>query len=204
MLRFIPGFAAALVAIVLGCAPEVEPVTPPPSLTGAVPNQVLAGGGALTIALQGADFTSGSRVRVNGADRTTRYLGSTALEADLLASDVASATVLTLHVFSGPPGGGASGTITFTVTALSGCGEAACTPITAAYISHFQELNCTGPEAYYTAYKGFDGIRRSWNGTGEAGTIIRTLTHKSYKEGATCSNQWPAGNTLPDFVRIYR
>lgn len=84
------------------------------------------------------------------------------------------------------------------------CDEDACTAITAAYISHFAELDCTGAEAYYTPYFDFDGIKRSWDGGGVAGTTLRTLTHKSWKMGAECFNQWPEGHTLDDFVRIYR
>lgn len=85
------------------------------------------------------------------------------------------------------------------------CGEESCTPVTEAYISHFAELDCTGAEAYYTAYESYDGIKRSWDGLGEAGTILRTLTHKSFKNAVgTCENAWPGGNTLPDFVFIYR
>ncbi len=76
--------------------------------------------------------------------------------------------------------------------------------IVEAYISHFVDLDCQGQESYYTGYNGYDGIRRSWDGGGEAGTILRTLTHKSFKLGAVCNNAWPAGNTLPDFLRIYR
>ncbi len=84
------------------------------------------------------------------------------------------------------------------------CDEATCTPVTAAYISHFAELDCTGAEAYYTPYFAYDGIKRSWDGQGVAGTTLRTLTHKSWKMGAECFNEWPDGHTLDDFVRIYR
>lgn len=85
------------------------------------------------------------------------------------------------------------------------CGEASCTAVTAAYISHFTGADCTGTESYYTAYYGYDGVRRSWNGTGMAGTTLRTVTNRSYKDsGGTCYNAWPSGNTLSDFVTIYR
>jgi hypothetical protein len=85
------------------------------------------------------------------------------------------------------------------------CGEASCTPVQEAYISHFTGLDCTGEESYYTPYFGSDGIRRSWDGQGCVGTILRTMTNKSAKDAAgICHNDWPAGNTLSGFVRVYR
>lgn len=91
------------------------------------------------------------------------------------------------------------------------CGEASCVPVTAAYISHYPNTNCTGQESYYTAYFGYDGVRRSWDGNGLVGTTLRTLTHKSWKmndgggDGTGCRvNAWPGGNTLSDFVHVYR
>ncbi|HET7460913.1 MAG TPA: hypothetical protein VFJ82_06685 [Longimicrobium sp.] len=85
------------------------------------------------------------------------------------------------------------------------CGESLCTPVTAAYISHFTGSNCTGTESYYTPYFGFDGVRRSWDGKGIVGTTLRTVTNVSYKDsGGTCYNAWPGGNTLSNFVTVYR
>ena len=88
-----------------------------------------------------------------------------------------------------------------------GCGETTCVPVTAAYISHFTGPDCTGEEYYYTAYNGYDGIRRSWDGQGYVGTTLRTVTARSWRynvDGQCRVNAWPNGNTLSDFVRIYR
>lgn len=86
-----------------------------------------------------------------------------------------------------------------------GCGEASCTPVTAAYVSHFTGPDCTGTESYYTPYFNTDGVRRSWNGQGLAGTTLRTVTNRSYRDSSgACSNAWPSGNTLSGFVTIYR
>ena len=92
-----------------------------------------------------------------------------------------------------------------TVTPACNCGEGSCTPVQAAYISHFTGLGCTGEEYYYTPYFGSDGVRRSWNGTGCVGTQLRTVTNRSWKNSSgVCSDSWPAGNTLSGFVRVYR
>ncbi|HEX8694276.1 MAG TPA: hypothetical protein VF746_17780 [Longimicrobium sp.] len=87
----------------------------------------------------------------------------------------------------------------------TGCGEASCTPVTAAYISHFTGADCTGTESYYTPYFNYDGVRRSWDGKGMAGTTLRTVTNRSYRDSSgACYNAWPSGNTLSNFVTIYR
>jgi len=85
------------------------------------------------------------------------------------------------------------------------CGEASCTPVQAAYISHFTGVGCTGTESYYTPYFLFDGIRRSWDGHGIAGSNWRTVTNRSWKgTDGECHDDWPTGNTLNYFVTIYR
>ncbi len=91
------------------------------------------------------------------------------------------------------------------------CLEASCEPVTAVYISHFTEPNCTGTESYYTPYGGYDGVRRSWDGGGIVGTQLRTVTNTSFKmndnlgDGTGCRvNEWPSGNTLSEFVTVYR
>jgi MYXO-CTERM domain-containing protein len=85
------------------------------------------------------------------------------------------------------------------------CGETTCQAVTAAYISHFTGPGCTGIESYYTPYFSGDGIPRSWDGHGVAGTTLRTVTNKSYKDDTgACSDAWPSGNTLTDFITIYR
>lgn len=90
-------------------------------------------------------------------------------------------------------------------TSQAQCPEASCTLVQGAYISHFTNLNCTGDEHYYTPYFFYDGIRRSWNGTGFTGSTLQTVTNKSWKgSDGNCHNDWPSGHTLNDFVRVYR
>jgi hypothetical protein len=100
------------------------------------------------------------------------------------------------------PGGN---TLSDFVTVYRYCGESSCSPVQGAYISHFTSLNCTGTESYYTPYFGYDGVRRSWDGHGMVGNVLRTLTNMSYRDSSgACYNAWPFGNTLSNFVVIYR
>jgi hypothetical protein len=89
-------------------------------------------------------------------------------------------------------------------TASTGCGEASCVPAQAAYISHFTGPGCTGTESYYTPYDGFSFSCRTWDGNGRCGSIHRTVTNVSYKYNGVCTDAWPGGNTLSDFVTVYR
>jgi PKD repeat protein len=94
--------------------------------------------------------------------------------------------------------------ISSSVAALAACGEASCVPVQGTYISHFTGAGCTGTESYYLPYDGFAYSCRTWNGTGECGTIRRTVTNRSYRYNGKCYDAWPSGNTLTDFVTVYR
>jgi hypothetical protein len=86
-----------------------------------------------------------------------------------------------------------------------GCGEASCVPVQGMYVSHFSGPGCTGTESYYLPYDGYGYSCRTWNGTGQCGTIHRTVTNYSARiNGGPCQDLWPSGNTLSDFVTIYR
>jgi hypothetical protein len=144
----------------------------------------------------------------------------------------APATVVTLtadaasgSTFAGWSGGGCTGTGSCTVTLSAsqsvsatfdivsggggggggGCGEASCVPSQGMYVSHFSGPGCTGTESYYLPYDGFFYLCRSWDGDGVCGTIHRTVTNFSARiNGGACQDLWPTGNTLSDFVTIYR
>jgi hypothetical protein len=121
--------------------------------------------------------------------------------------------------FTGWSGGGCSGTdscavsmsgaqsvaATFDLGGGSGCGEASCVPVQGMYVSHFSEPGCSGTESYYLPYDGYGYLCRSWDGSGQCGTIHRTVTNYSARiNGGPCQDLWPQGNTLSDFVTIYR
>ena len=88
---------------------------PVPSITGLVPDQVPAGAPAFTLTVNGTGFVSASVVRLNGVDRTTTFVSSTQLTADILAPDVATVGIATVTVFNPAPGGGTSNARTFII-----------------------------------------------------------------------------------------
>lgn len=90
---------------------------PLPTLTGLNPNNVTVNSGAFTLTVTGTSFVNGAVVRWNGADRTTSFVSATQLTAQIPASDVTTAGTAQVTVFNPAPGGGTSGTQTFTINA---------------------------------------------------------------------------------------
>lgn len=87
----------------------------------------------------------------------------------------------------------------------SGCGEAVCVPVQGMYVSHFSGPGCTGTESYYLPYDGFAYNCRTWDGTGQCGMTQHTVTNYSARiNGGSCQDLWPSGNTLSQFVTVYR
>jgi len=88
---------------------------PIPILSSVTPTKVYAGGPAFSIQLTGSGFTAASTVQVNGNSRTTIYVGSTSLTAQVLASDIANVGQLNVQVTTPAPGGGTSNYATVSI-----------------------------------------------------------------------------------------
>jgi hypothetical protein len=86
------------------------------------------------------------------------------------------------------------------------CGEGSCVSPDGQYISHFTGANCDGAESYYLPYDGYGFQCRPYPSTdAQCGTVHRTVTNQSYRYAGQCyPNAWPGGNTLSDFVSVYR
>ncbi|KKU39266.1 MAG: Cell surface receptor IPT/TIG domain protein, partial [Candidatus Azambacteria bacterium GW2011_GWB2_46_37] len=96
-------------------------VTPPtpnpvPTLTSISPSSATQNDSEFTMTLTGTDFVSTSVARFNGVSRTTTYVSSTQLTATIPSSDLTTAGNFPITVFTPSPGGGESGSKTFTVT----------------------------------------------------------------------------------------
>lgn len=89
---------------------------PVPVLNSLSPNVAAAGGGQFTLTVNGSNFVNGASVRWNGNERTTTFVSSTQLTAQIPASDIANPGTVTVTVFNPAPGGGTSATQSFTIT----------------------------------------------------------------------------------------
>lgn len=88
-------------------------VTPPAALAleRVSPSRVTVGGPAFELTLVGTGFLAAAEVRWNGAARSTRWVSSTVLSAQITAADIASLGTATVTVFNPDPAGG-PGTLT--------------------------------------------------------------------------------------------
>jgi len=88
---------------------------PMPTTTDINPTTKNIGDSQFTLTVNGTNFFSASVVRLDGADRTTTFISSTQLTAEILASDLATAGTKSITVFNPSPGGGTSNAQNFTV-----------------------------------------------------------------------------------------
>lgn len=86
-----------------------------PTLDSLNPRSASRGGAAFTLTVNGAGFVSGAAVRWNGSTRTTAFVSSTQLTAQIPASDLTTAGTAQVTVFNPAPGGGLSNSLTFTI-----------------------------------------------------------------------------------------
>jgi hypothetical protein len=94
-----------------------------PSITTLSPTGTAMGGAAFTLTVNGANFASGAVVYWNGTTRTTVFVSSAKVTADIMATDIATAQ--TVPVFVKNPGGTgiymnqggqSSASVSFTIT----------------------------------------------------------------------------------------
>ena len=95
-------FGKLIVAFASAVHPIPQVVGPP------VPQAVVPGSGAFTLTVYGANFVSGAVVNWNRSPRLTTFISARELQAQILASDVATATAGYITVTNPPPGGGVS------------------------------------------------------------------------------------------------
>jgi hypothetical protein len=94
-----------------------QPQNPVPSISSFSPASVAASTTTPPplVTINGASFISSSQVAVNGQARASTLVSSSALQTQLLSSDIASAGTLTITVTNPTPGGGTA-TAVFSVT----------------------------------------------------------------------------------------
>ena len=91
--------------------------TPPPVLTGITPTTAPAGGGDVTVSIQGVDFAAGVSIAYwNGTPLSTTSISPTQLTAIVPAALTATVGAGSVTVVNQPPGGGTSAPAAFSVT----------------------------------------------------------------------------------------
>jgi hypothetical protein len=99
----------------ISSSPTVTVGYPVPVLTSISPTSTTAGGTNFTLTVNGSGFVASSTVYWNGSQRTTIYVNSSQLTATILSSDIAVGATSSVTVVTPSPGGGTSGSQTFTI-----------------------------------------------------------------------------------------
>jgi YD repeat-containing protein len=161
---------------------------PSPTLSSLSPNTAVAGGAAFTLTVTGTSFVGASVVRWNGGDRTTTFVSSTELQAQIAAADIAAAGTASVTVFNPAPGGGTSNTGTFSVTA-GPAGSA----INYVYDRLGRLVGVVDQQGHAATYA-YDAVGNllAINRIDAVGSVAITLVHE---------NQGPAGTTVQIFGR---
>ncbi|HEY6347778.1 MAG TPA: VCBS repeat-containing protein [Candidatus Angelobacter sp.] len=108
------------------CDPQFDPGCDPACelngvesaiITNISPSSAKAGSAGLSVAVLGANFTTGSVLQLNGANRTTTVVSSTLLLGSISASDLASVGPLTIGVNN--PSSSSNGGVTSNLAVLA-------------------------------------------------------------------------------------
>lgn len=91
-------------------------LNPAPSIFNVTPTEAITGGADFTLTVNGSNFLPSSAVRWGGSNRTTNYVSSTRLTAQISASDIVASRNVGIDVVNPSPGGGNSNLITFVVS----------------------------------------------------------------------------------------
>ena len=86
-----------------------------PTETSLSPASATAGGPGFQLTVGGTNFVQGALVNWNGSSRSTTFVSSIEVQAQILSSDIAVAGSYSVTVTNPPPGGGNSNRLTFTV-----------------------------------------------------------------------------------------
>lgn len=93
---------------------------PIPIISSISPALVVAGSGAFTLTVDGANFNTSSVVKFNGINKATTFVSSTQVRAAIAAADVAMTGSHIVNVVNPTPGGGTSNSILFTIAPTTG------------------------------------------------------------------------------------
>jgi YVTN family beta-propeller protein len=96
-------------------AVSVKPI-PVPTIASLSPATTVVGGAGFTLIVNGSNFVLTSVVQWNGSNRSTAFVSSSRVTAQIPAADIATAGAATITAFNPAPGGGSSNSATFHIT----------------------------------------------------------------------------------------
>jgi Tol biopolymer transport system component len=160
--------ASSLALALIACGGDEPPSgpseNPVPSVTAIAPEDVVTGHSDFTLTVNGTNFLHSSVVRWNGSDRSTTWVDNSTLRATIPAGDVETTGTASITAFNPPPGGGTSGSLTFSVL----------NPTPAA-TSLSPEGAIAGQDAFTLTVGGVSFLETSvvrWNGSDQVTTFV--------------------------------
>ncbi len=160
-----------------------------PTLTSLSPNTINAGSTGIALTVNGTGFVNGATVQWNGQNRTTTFVSSTQLTANILTSDLSTEGVAKIKVVNPTPPGGTSNELTFTVTGL-----------VPSLVSISPTVKTQGDAAFTLTLNGANFLRSSvvrWNGADRPTTFISSTQLQAAIPGTDLANAGTA------FVTVY-
>jgi len=100
--------------LIVSC--QVQISYPAPVIKSLSQTSIEAGQPAFVLTVNGSNLTPVSIVEWNGTARSTIFVSSSELTAQILASDIQNAGTALVTIFTTSPGGGTSQSLTFTIT----------------------------------------------------------------------------------------
>ena len=102
---------------------------PVPTVSVISPTSVTRNGNPLTLTVTGTNFVAGAQILWNGVARTTTFVSSTSVFTQVGFADLNASGAVPVAVSNPGPGGGPSGSATFTVAANSATSFTGCTDV---------------------------------------------------------------------------
>jgi len=100
-----------------GMSPAVSvKAIPVPTIASLSPASTVSGGSGFTLIVNGSNFVFNSVLQWNGSNRSTAFVSSSQITAQIPAADIAAVGAAAVTVFNPAPGGGSSNSATFTIT----------------------------------------------------------------------------------------
>ncbi|HUN61512.1 MAG TPA: IPT/TIG domain-containing protein [Candidatus Sulfotelmatobacter sp.] len=165
-----------------------------PTITSLSPSQVVLGGPAFTLTVNGTNFVGGANVYWNGISRVTQFVSSTQLTASILASDIAlpaASNSASITVENPTPNAGISAPATVTlqnpapaITSLSPASGVAGTPVAVTITGSQFVSGATvqfGGQVFSTTFGSTSSISVVLNAT--VGTTSLTVSNPSPSAG---------------------
>jgi hypothetical protein len=185
--RFFGGTTVPRIRLLRALASYVPVTNPAPTISATDPTHVRATSGPLKLLVIGAGFTTFSVVRWNGADRPTRLISTTKLEASIAAGDLPAEGTAQVSVHTPGPGGGTTSALVFTIdpTATLTVGASAVAP---------------GSPATVTLTNGFGGSD-DWLALARTDAVGTSVLQWTYVGASVTTRTWTV--TMPETVGAY-